>query len=388
MKASGNKVNGLWSYLAYWRTIEARWQNIGPGMTLWYYIYISTTLAMKRHYKIALHLFYWFCFFGWSTLSRTLYNPAYHFDFHHLFGPLNMAEYLVFMGTFYLNYCFIMPRFFKQKQYKRTWTTWFLLLLFFICFRYFVEQYLLMIWFHIQNYYEGVSIDFFVFDNLYFGSNVILMSVVFWAIDNWMKIQKEKTALEQEKATAELDFLKSQLNPHFLFNTLNNIYSLVYHQSDKTLPAILKLSELMRYMTRESTVDSIELSRELEYIESFIALESLRTVGTAAVQFTIQGATEGLKIAPLLMIPFIENGFKHGVVNDKHNPFLIELTLHNRQLVLHTRNKIGNHHKDSGSGVGLRNVRRRLELLYPGRYHLAVTQNGDQYNCTLQLDLN
>ncbi len=242
-------------------------------------------------------------------------------------------------------------------------------------------------WFGIHNYFRGTTATFYVIDNVYFAGSIIIASILFWTIETWMQSEKEKMALQQEKINAELSFLKSQVNPHFLFNTLNNIYSLVYHKSDKSLPAILKLSELMRYMTRESDADHIQLSKEIQYIKNFIELQLLRTSENACVQFTLHGEPDNMNIAPLLLIPFIENGFKHGLVTDEHAPFIITISIINKNLTLYTHNKIRTGQKDHSGGVGLQNVKRRLELLYPDRHELQIQHTSEEYSCTLLIKL-
>lgn len=233
---------------------------------------------MKKHYKILLHILFWIYYFFWGDISRQLYRPGSHFAWSELVRPLALSGYIVFCSTFYINYLFIMPRLFKRKRYLLTWAGWIVLIFYFISARYLIEEVFYLQWFGIRNYFKGTTISFYIIDNIYFSGTIIIASILFWTIETWMQSEKEKMALQQEKTNAELSFLKSQVNPHFLFNTLNNIYSLVYHKSDKSLSAILKLSELMRYMTRESDADHILLSKEIQYIENFIELQSLITI--------------------------------------------------------------------------------------------------------------
>ena len=342
---------------------------------------------MKKKYEIILHILYWLFYYAWGEISLTLFAQAHHFNVAKFFDPLWLAEYTVFMGTFYINYFFIMPRYFKKDKILQAWIGWILLVVFFVCLRYVLEEQLLYYWFKTSNYNRGVGIIYYAFDNSYYGINNIMMSIVIWGIVNWASLKRQLGAAMKEKKAAELSFLRQQVNPHFLFNTLNNIYSLVYHSSEKALPAILKLSELMRYMTKESSADKIELSKEIAYIKSFVELESLRVVGTASVELTIEGETDGVMIEPLLLIPFIENGFKHGVVSNAAHPFVITITVKRGELLLYTKNKINQHQKDTSSGIGLENVRKRLALLYPDKHTLHVKQDGEYYICNLTIKL-
>ncbi|SJZ50879.1 sensor histidine kinase [Sediminibacterium ginsengisoli] len=340
---------------------------------------------MRKSYKVLLHLLYWSYFFGWSLLARSFYKNNQPFTWADLADPLSISNYFVFLSTFYINYSIIMPRLFRHKRYKQTWLSWFLLIAYFIAIRYLVQEVLLLKWFGIHNYFKGTTLGYYTFDNIYYAASMLVMSIVFWSVENWIKNEQEKVILEREKTNAEVSFLKSQVNPHFLFNTLNNIYSLVYHNSEKSLPAILKLSELMRYMTHETNADRISLSKDIRYIESFIELQSLRATGEPAVQFTTEGDATDKQIAPLLLIPFIENGFKHGIITDRDHPFIIRLTLDNNSLHLYTRNRINKGQKDHSGGVGMENVKRRLELLYPGNYSLQIKDTGDEYICDLTI---
>jgi two-component system LytT family sensor kinase len=153
------------------------------------------------------------------------------------------------------------------------------------------------------------------------------------------------------------------------------------------LPAIMRLSELMRYMTTETAVDRIYLDKEIKYIDNFLELESLRVNGEAHVEFKVTGETSAVMITPLLLIPFVENGFKHGIVTDANSPFIIELTVKDNLLHLHTSNKINQSQKDSSSGIGLQNVKRRLQLIYPVKYELKNGKEWYHYICNLSINL-
>lgn len=342
---------------------------------------------MKKKYAIALHLAFWGYKFCWGILTMPFSHPGVSIVWADLLSPFNISFYFLALTTFYLNYSMVMPRFFAKKKYRSLIISWLFLFAWFIGMRYAVEEILYLKWLGIHNYFEGTSIGYYTVDNVFFASSVIVPSIMLWTIIHWMRSEKEKLQLQAAVGAAEINFLKSQVNPHFLFNTLNNIYSLVYHHSDKALPAIMRLSELMRYMTRESSVDEILLEKEIKYIESFIELESLRVVGDAYVQLTVNGDTDGVKIAPLMLIPFVENGFKHGVVTNSEMPFMINLSVSNKVLQLRTANQINASQKDRSGGVGLQNLRRRLELIYPNKHQLITERKEDHYICELTIEL-
>jgi two-component system LytT family sensor kinase len=250
-----------------------------------------------------------------------------------------------------------------------------------------MQEILLLKLFGITNYNPGTSARYYIFDNIYFGGVLIVMSILFWIVDDNIKTQKEKYKLLEEKKTAELSFLKDQINPHFIFNTLNNIYSLVSSNSDKALPSIEKLSHLMRYMYKDSNAEKVSLQNEIEYISNFIELQSIRLNDKNVVQYRLEGTITQQTIAPLLLIPFAENMFKHGLINNADKPLQITIQVQGDRLTLHTANHINHSGKNSASGIGLNNVKKRLELLYPGKHSLNIQDDENTYQCNLQINL-
>lgn len=218
------------------------------------------------------------------------------------------------------------------------------------------------------------------------GFFIVVSSLLKFAID-WFGNERVQRNLESEKKEMELQFLKSQLNPHFLFNSLNNIYSLAYQKSDKTADAILKLSEIMRYMIYESNDSWVSLSKEIEYVQSYIELQKLRFRDGAAVEFSMNGEIDNQHIVPLILISFVENAFKHGVANDPKDPIKINIIANQKILHFSVTNKKNKHNKDEVGGVGLNNVERRLQLLYPERYKLNIVNSATHYTSELMLDL-
>ena len=204
---------------------------------------------------------------------------------------------------------------------------------------------------------------------------------------DWFSNIRIQRSLETEKKDMELQFLKSQLNPHFLFNSLNNIYSLAYQKSDKTADAILKLSEILRYMIYESNDSWVALSTEIEYVNSYIELQKLRFKDGAAIEMTVNGEIDDQQILPLVLISFVENAFKHGVANDPSDPIRINIIANKKILHFSITNKKNASNKDEMGGVGLNNVERRLQLLYPDRYKLNIVNSATHYTSELMLDI-
>ena len=218
------------------------------------------------------------------------------------------------------------------------------------------------------------------------GFFVFLSTVYKFTVD-WFFNEREKTELEKQSLTAELAFLKSQINPHFLFNSLNNIYSLAYQKSDATPDAILKLSEIMRYMLYESNDNRVALEKEITYLRSFIELQKLRFKGDAYVVLEVEGQIADQSIVPLLLISFVENAFKHGLATDKNNPIHINISVFENNLLFTIKNKKNLQNKDQTGGIGMANVVRRLDLTYPEKYKLSVENHEHEYFSELYLNL-
>jgi LytS/YehU family sensor histidine kinase len=216
-----------------------------------------------------------------------------------------------------------------------------------------------------------------------FGPITIKFSV------DWFREHRQKTELLTQNQASELALLRSQINPHFLFNTLNNIYALVYKKSDEAPEAVMKLSGIMRYMLDDSTGDKVELKKEIEYLNNYIELQKLRIADKEFVEFVINGEPENKYITPMIFIPFIENAFKH--CDKSHEPpgIIIQIDILENKILLYSKNYYTNEEpqsKDLTGGIGLANVRRRLELLYPNRHKLAI--NSAENTFVVELELN
>jgi len=209
---------------------------------------------------------------------------------------------------------------------------------------------------------------------------------------DWYKNIRERQELETETMQSELRFLKSQINPHFLFNTLNSLYALTLKKSDLAPDIVLKLSEMMRYMLYECNEKWVDLSKEVNYIRNYLELERLRQGNHVDIRFDVQGSISDQKVAPLMFIPFIENCFKHGLGHHLTKGFVnILLRVSDNEVDLFIENSKPESmpkplHPRSG-GIGLVNVRRRLELLYPGRYSLVINDSPKTYAVTLKINL-
>jgi len=223
-------------------------------------------------------------------------------------------------------------------------------------------------------------------------SIVIGLSLLFHFMNDW----KHSRELEKEKMEAELMALRAQLNPHFLFNSLNNIYSLSLDKSDRAPAYILMMSQLTRYILHDSRSEMVSLDAEIEFIRNLLKLESIRLDDDAKFNFNITGSADDIQIAPLLLLPFVENAIKHGVNPNPNEAYVdIHLEIDNEEAISFTvRNRLEmeadlrNESREelAPSGVGLENVKRRLSLLYPGRYQLELKNDADMFTAYLRIE--
>lgn len=220
----------------------------------------------------------------------------------------------------------------------------------------------------------------------YSAASVFLFGII-RHIYQYVKLKQSAQQLRIEKQGAELNYLKSQTNPHFLFNTLNNIYSLARDKSDRAPESILRLSKILRFMLYETSGDYISIEQELKIIADYIELEKLRYDDTLRISFNNDLEDMKQAIPPLLLIPLVENAFKHGVSETRGNPFIdIHLSVNNRKLSFVVKNSSDVVVENVKENIGLSNLRRQLELLYT-EYELSVQQTGSIFVATLKINL-
>lgn len=238
------------------------------------------------------------------------------------------------------------------------------------------------------SYYEFWDILKFLI--VFFGLTTLLKLSKGWFL--LMETQNYLTKIQKENAETELKALKAQINPHFLFNSLNSIYSLVLNRVSSAPEVILKLSAFLRYVIYEAVSEYIALSRELDAMKDYVELQKLRAGKQATIKFYIKGETDNLRIAPLLFLPLIENSFKHGIKGESGDSYAnISFSVFKNTIICGISNnkgfgeriETGDHH-----GIGLENLKRRLEMIYPGHYILKIDDQQGQYNVTLTIQLN
>lgn len=337
---------------------------------------------MKKGWQIFWHILVWVVLMGiivQITRSNVKLSTADLLVIFLLYPLINIS-------LFYLNYLVLIPRFLDKKQYGLYALSTAGAVLVYGFFKYGValvfKEYVLM---RAKGQMTGFGHYFVstVFTSIVF----LILSAVLRFTGDWFLNERKQRELETQRLAAELAFLKSQINPHFLFNSLNSIYSLAYQRSETTPEAILKLSEIMRYMLYESNDHKVDLGKELRYLQSYIDLQKIRFGNKAYIDFKVQGKVEHQQIAPLLLIGFIENAFKHGVANNPLTPIRLLIDVDETHLHFYMQNKKHMNNRDPSGGVGLNNVQRRLNLLYTGKYNLDIRDEPDTYTVELSLVL-
>lgn len=250
--------------------------------------------------------------------------------------------------------------------------------------RFLIEEKIYFWLFNQKNYRGDYTLAYYVSDNIFFVAPYIILGIVYYFYQSSKFNEQQKIALEIENKDAELAFLKSQVNPHFLFNSLNNLYSLIYHKSDKALPAVEKLSSLLRYSLYE-TKNQIDLQKELNYIQNFIELEQLRHDYPLEIHLEIDKKLSPTSIAPFILIPFIENIFKHGTLNNSDEPVIITIKNDASELSLYCQNEIKEQEKDEIGGIGLENIKKRLALIYPEKHQLHINERDGIFTVDLKI---
>lgn len=222
---------------------------------------------------------------------------------------------------------------------------------------------------------------------------VYLISTAYHFVIEWFRNSQMSVEMKNKQLETELKYLKTQINPHFLFNTLNNIYTLCYLKDDKAAPSVMKLSEIMRYMLHETNIEKISLTREIQFLENYIELQKLKKDDpkTVNIQFTYAGIKEKHKIAPLVLIVFFENCFKHGNMDNDPEGWIkgeIKVDEHN---ILHLDIQNTKRHADkniNGGNVGLANAKKRLDMQYTDTYELNINDGSEIYQVYLKIPLD
>jgi hypothetical protein len=338
-------------------------------------------MAVKTQ-QILIHVFGCICFLALPFIFR----PGKISEWNLFNDPRSATDFIVYLLLivfFYLNFYLLAPQFFFTRKYLQYISIVVACFLFISFFPDFVMPHRPMRIPGMEQHRPPPEGSFF-FDKT---SRHFFIFLAVLSLSLLLKISTRWRIAEKEKLNTELSYLRSQVNPHFLFNTLNSIYSLAIEKSDDTATAIVKLSAMMRYVLNDTSKNFVPLQRELEYMEDYISFQRLRFGDTIPLSFDIEGNAGDKQIAPLILMSFVENAFKHGINAAESSEVKIEITINNNNLVLSVFNKkVTMQITDAHSGVGIANTKKRLELLYPGNYTLSVANDKDFFSVLLQIN--
>jgi two-component sensor histidine kinase len=336
-----------------------------------------------RRLRYTLHLLIWCVLYFLPYLVFHEHTTNIYTMFSHPGDFVHLASSLLLIGFTYFNFFVLIPGLYFKRSYVV-----YLLIVF--------AGFLVVVWLPgaCMNMVPGVEggPPALAGENqqpFFFGKNyniILFLLSVFIAMS--IQTRLRLLSIERERLNAELSFLKAQINPHFLFNSLNSIYSLAIQRSDRTADAVVQLSSLMRYIMRDAKADRVELQKELDYILNYVDLQKTRLGDTVDIQISINGDPNGYSIVPLVLMSFVENAFKHGVNPDENSRIKIDFKIGEGVLAFYiVNNKVQSVPSEEYSGIGIENTEQRLEHLYPGRHTLKIIDAKDTFTVNLSLEL-
>lgn len=354
---------------------------------------------LSNKYNVLMHFLFWG---GYVSLSVFVFSGREELD-----RALRMSLILVIpqMTIAYINMEFLIPRFLIKKKYLKYAG---FVILCFVGFYLFYEFVLTALFEqfgppqHVGRRFMNENSE--MNQRPFFGPMrrmrmiygftqalaIYFLSTAFKTSQIALKREKEAANLKSENLNSELKFLRSQINPHFLFNALNNIYSLSIMKSTKTPEVILKLSDMLRYIIYDCNADRVPLEKEINYINNYIDMQKLKDDQITSIDVNFENTDLKCMIAPMILIPFIENSFKHSKIEDIENGWIkLKIENNKNQLIFSVMNSIpgANYTKDKIGGVGLENVKRRLELLYANKYELNLERTKHEFSVRLNISM-
>lgn len=344
-------------------------------------------MSRQTFISIGLHVLFWIATIATYVVSAWSYRDSFSLaiTYEFIFLPVRLA-------AVYINWFILLPR----LLYNHKIGLYLLVLLSMIILLAIFQRFFTIYWAYPTFFPEWVaqakstSILTRMAQHIVVITPPVAYSTVFRLFSDWYQQKNKTRQLEKEKLDAELKYLKSQVNPHFLFNTLNNIYGLAREKSDKVPDLILKLSEILSFSLYEANAPKIDLQQELTLIKNMISLEMDRYEKRVKLEIELPPQTEGHKISPLLLVPLVENAFKHGVKNELDKAYIsINGRLEKGVFFFCIRNTIANSMEipNGKSGLGIENLKKRLELLYPNKFNLSLSKNGNMFIAQLKLEL-
>lgn len=352
--------------------------------------WISKYRKNKKLQRIAMHLLFWLVSLGFFWVLFTRYSQ----------NLLNTAIFIAILSpvaiftTYFFNYRLIPEFLVKKKYFKFGWygaitavvALWIAMMGGIIIWAWRAEFEMGEVNLNTLDVPMLIAALFFV---VFMGVSAKLIR-----INNQFQVQKdlaekERLQLDNQLKITELKLLRDQLNPHFLFNTLNNLYGLTLEKSDKAPDLVMRLSNMLDYILYKTDENLVPLSQEINMVENYVSIEQHRFEGKYPITFEVKNAVDHLKIAPLLLLPLVENCFKHGIRKSVKNSYVrIVLKTEGNSIIFTTSNSIDKKDEEKPGGIGLENLKKRLEMIYPGNYQLELKPGDREFETKLTIQLS
>jgi two-component system LytT family sensor kinase len=342
--------------------------------------------------QIVIHIAAWACFLA---LPFVFYPRPRDFSFfsERYLQPFFIVNSILLISFYYINTYLIIPKLLDKKKFLFYTIIILALMIFYGCFPRIYHLFFGSTQPSIpRNPNPGrprnFQQPFLSSGNIVLFLLILVFSTGIKIINQWLQSEQRNKEIANEKLQAELSFLKAQINPHFLFNTLNNIYALASSQSEHTAAAVMKLSSIMRYVLSEARNDMVPLEKEILFTTHYIELQKMRLTDKTTIDFTVKGDPMGRQIAPLLLLPFVENAFKYGVSTRESSPIRILLEIKEDSMYFSVIN-----HKHintslkvaDNTGIGINNTKRRLDLLYEDNHTLTIDDKAGEFTVNLKI---
>lgn len=330
-----------------------------------------------------MHIIFWFCVWFFFFFYYKRYSEINSYTF-----GASIINLLVAITTVYTFNYYLIPNILLKNEKRKFFAFAFVTIVMF-----FYIQLLLTLFLVVKQLADGYRlfpemVDMvMLFFNLFF---VVFIAIAIKFYKRWSEKDFQEQKVQKEKVEAELQMLKTQINPHFLFNTLNSIYVLAMKQSDQTANTVMKLSDILDYILYRINTPKIAISNEINIIKNYIDLEKIRCSNRVDLDFNTELKSNDIQIPPMLIIPFVENAFKHGVAKSMDKSWIkISIKETDEALQIHVANsKTQNKSKDQTGGIGLENVKKRLNLLYDNKYQLDIFEKQMQYLVSLYIPID
>lgn len=339
--------------------------------------------------RVMWHILFWLIYTSFFAVVYGSFEEDYTKQFQ-----IVWIDAIVQIPAVYIVLYFLMPKLLFKAKFGQFFISLLVIIITFSALGWFNYVWIQFPLFWVEGNYEPDLLNYGkIFKTTSKIYPVVALAIVAKWFKFWYKEQKNNQLLSEEKLQAELKFLKAQIHPHFLFNTLNNLYALTLKSSKEAPEVVLKLSDLLNYMLYECSADKVSLEKEVKLVEDYIALEKIRYGDRLSVSFNSSSEINGVKIAPLMILPFVENAFKHGVSEELDDSWIsIDLSKKEESLTLKVENSKSiqveqDDRFEYKQGIGLKNVKRRLEILYPGAYTLDIHESSESFLVVLKLNL-